>query len=333
MYYSKLHHSLCSIFGTENIEINSEYLQVQDRKYPIIDDVIILLNQEQYPASVREHLGLDMDANSADEPAKFAEDIQFTFGEEWKTYNEVLPEHKKEFNEYFDLINLDELNDKRVCDMGCGIGRWAYFLKDSVSEIVLVDFSEAIFEARRNLSNANNALFFMGDIKNLPFKEKFANFIYCLGVLHHLPANALDEVRNLKRYSSDILVYLYYALDNRPIYFHIILKIVTSIRYLLAKIRNKKIRKFLTEIITWFIYVPLINIGSVFEQFDLGKKIPLYEGYSGKSIERIRQDVYDRFFTRIEQRYSRAEIYTLKDEFSSILISDGQPYWHFLCRS
>ena len=74
-----------------------------------------------------------------------AEDIQYTFGEEWKSYNEILPEHDSEFEKYFDLVKLNTLSDKRVCDMGCGIGRWAYYLSRYVKEIVLVAFSEAIF--------------------------------------------------------------------------------------------------------------------------------------------------------------------------------------------
>ena len=47
---------------------------------------------------------------------------------------------KKNLNFYFDLIDLEALESKRICDLGCGIGRWSYFLKDIAKEIVLVDF-------------------------------------------------------------------------------------------------------------------------------------------------------------------------------------------------
>ena len=59
---------------------------------------------------------------------------------------------------------------------------------------------------------------------------------------------------------------------------------------------------------------------------------PLYESYHGKTLERIRQDVYDRFFTRIEQRFTREEIMTLKDTFSNVIVSNQLPYWHFLVK-
>ena len=63
----------------------------------------------------------------------------------------------------------------------------------------------------------------------------------------------------------------------------------------------------------------------------LSNKVPLYEFYRGKSLNRIRQDVYDRFFTSIEQRFSREQILQLSDTFASVSVSDRIPLWHFLC--
>ena len=61
------------------------------------------------------------------------------------------------------------------------------------------------------------------------------------------------------------------------------------------------------------------------------KYVPLYESYNGKGMERIRQDVYDRFFTSIEQRFSKKQIMELRDTFSDVIISEQLPYWHFIC--
>jgi SAM-dependent methyltransferase len=226
---------------------------------------------------------------------------------------------------------MDSLKNKRVADLGCGNGRWSYFIKDKCRELVLVDFSDAIFVARKNLSDAKNCLFFMCDIKALPFKERFCDFIFTLGVLHHLPTNCLDEVRALKRYAPQILVFLYYALDNRPFYFRFILKAVTLFRAFLSKIKNELFRKLISVLGTIFVYEPLILLGGAFEIFGLGKYIPLYDFYKKKTFVRIEQDVYDRFFTRIEQRVTRREILQLRDTFSDVKVSDNLPYWHFLC--
>jgi len=332
MYYSNKLDSLKDIFGTENINIEPNSIEIGEYIFPIINDVIILLDSDKYPMSVKSKFDMYSNkTNNKNLSEDFADDIQHTFGEEWKQYKEILKEHEIEFNNYFDIVNINELKNNRVCDLGCGIGRWAYYLKDRVREIILVDFSEAIFEARENLKEAPNVLYFMADLKKLPFRRNFADFIYCVGVLHHLPTPALDEVRQLAKYSPKLLVYLYYALDNRSRYFKFILFFVSIIRSLLSRVQNHFVRLLLTEFLMWTTYIPLIILGKIVSLFGLGRFVPLFEGYSKNSLKRIRQDVYDRFFTRIEQRFTRDEIYKLHDTFSEIKISNKIPYWHFRC--
>lgn len=331
MYYDDKIDSLRDVFGCKDLVLEANYLRVGERHYPIVDDVVVLLDPEQYPAGLKSRL-VNAGTSANGQASDFAEDIQYTFGEEWKTYNMILLDHEREFDEYFDLVDLTELEDARVCDLGCGIGRWAFFLHHRVREMVLVDFSEAIFEARRNLSSADNVLFFMGDLKRLPFRADFADFLYCIGVLHHLPTPALQESRALTRYSPTLLIYLYYALDNRGAHFRALLAGATVVRRLLARVRGSMPRALLTELLMWLAYLPLILIGHLFALTGRGRLVPLYEFYRGKSLPRIRQDVYDRFFTRIEQRVSRQQIGELRDTFREIVISAGSPYWHFLCR-
>lgn len=205
MYYKEKLNVLKDIFGRKEIFLEKDRLVVNDCSYPIIDDVIILLDPSKYPVAIRKRLEAAK-TKSKFGPPDFAEDVQYTFGEEWKRFPKILPEHEQEFLQYFDLIDLSELKNSRVCDLGCGIGRWSYFLCDKCRELILLDFSEAIFIARKNLAHADNALFFMGDLKRLPFRSDFADFIFSLGVLHHLPIPALDEIRALKKYAPKLLI-------------------------------------------------------------------------------------------------------------------------------
>jgi SAM-dependent methyltransferase len=313
VYYADKIASLRDLFGTQDVAVEEKSLRVGTRSYPIKNDVIILSTE----------------AGTA--PGEFAEDIQYTFGAEWQSYHQVLPEHRKEFTEYFDLVDLSTFTASRLCDLGCGMGRWSYFAKDHCREIVLVDFSDAIFVARKNLAGAHNALFFKCDLKQLPFRDNFADFLFCLGVLHHLPTPCLVEVRRLERTAPRLLIFLYYALDNRPWHFRSMLWVVTGLRKMVSRIRNKAFRKAFSWIGTWLIYLPLIMLGRLFQLAGAGRFVPLYEYYHDKSLPRIEQDVYDRFFTRIEQRVTRAEIQTLNDTFRRVTVSDHFPYWHFLC--
>jgi len=331
MYYSNKLDILMDIFGAEDVKVEKECLTVNDKIYPIVDDVIILLEPAQYPESLSKRLKVDK-RNIPTVDMEFAEDIQFTFGEEWQEFSDIMPEHEKEFSQYFDLINLSDLKNKRICDLGCGIGRWDYFLKDQCKELILVDFSEAVFVARHNLEDAENILYFMGDLKKLPFRKGFVDYLFCIGVLHHLPNSALEEVRSLKKYASQLLIYLYYALDNRPFYFRVLLMLATRLRLRTALVRNSHFRNLFSWAGALFIYFPFIILGSILRPLGGSHLIPLYESYHGKTLKRIRQDVYDRFFTRIEQRFTKKEIMALKDTFSNVIVSNQLPYWHFLLK-
>ena len=196
----------------------------------------------------------------------------------------------------------------------------------------MCDYWDKIFKARENLSGAENAFFFMGDLTTLPFRDDFADFIFSLGVLHHLPVPCLEEVRHLRRYAPELLVFLYYSFDNRPLHFRALLSLVTFWRRRLSKVRSRTFRKVFSAAGARFLYLPLVYLGKALEPLGISSHVPLYDFYRDKSVKRIRQDVYDRFFTAIEQRVSRREIMALKEDFSEVLISDHLPYWHFLCR-
>jgi SAM-dependent methyltransferase len=330
MYYAKKIEILKDIFAEETIRLEKEYLAINGMRYPIVDDVIILLDPSQYSKTLARRL-MTYTSETKASPSEFAQDIQYTFSEEWQKFPKILPEHQREFLQYFDLMDLATLKDTRICDLGCGMGRWSYFLTDKCRELILVDFSDAIFIARRNLAHSDNVLFFMGDLKQLPFREDFADFIFCLGVLHHLPTSALDEIKRMRKYAPKLLVYLYYSLDNRPRYFRALLSLVTILRKEVSKYKNNYFRGALTWIGT-IVYKFFVIVGNLVHPFGISHKVPLYETYHGKSLERIRQDVYDRFFTSIEQRYSKKEIMELEDTFSQVIISDRIPYWHFVCQ-
>lgn len=329
-YYQNKLHILESVFDTTDITLSSDSLRVRDVEYPIVRDVIILLANRDYTAFVRSELDLpilDGDSNTQ----RLASDVQCSFGEEWNTYSDILPEHEDEFHRYFDLVDLPTLQGQRVLDLGCGNGRWSYFLRHRCRSLFLVDFSDAIFAARYNLRDANHCLFFMGDLQALPFTDDAADVLFCLGVLHHLPTPCINEVIKLKRFAPRLLIFLYYTFDNRPIYFRILLHIMTLLRLFLTNIRHPTIRKWIAVLGTYGLYIPLISLGHLMNVVHLGHYVPLFDFYRDRTRARIQQDVYDRFFTSIEQRVSRDDIQRLEQYFRRITISDDLPYWHFLC--
>jgi SAM-dependent methyltransferase len=329
-YYEDKLDSLADLFGAASASLARGGLSVGGHLYPIVDDVIIALDPARRPPLLRQRLR-DGDGEAPSHAASFSPATQYSFGAEWDAFADVLPEHEEEFRQYFDLVDLEALGEARVADLGCGSGRWSCFLAPRAHELVLVDFSEAIFVARRNLRGCSTAIFVMADVTRLPFRADFADLVVCLGVLHHLPVDALSVVRRLADHAPRALVYLYYALDNRAAHYRLLLRLVTAIRALTSRLRSPRARGALSWLGTAAVYMPLIAAGSLLNRLGLGGLVPLHDSYGGKSFRRVRQDVYDRFFTGIEQRFTRRQILELKDTFQDVRVSAGLPYWHFLC--
>jgi SAM-dependent methyltransferase len=329
-YYEDKVEILAEIFGTRDLGLQDGHLRVGTVHYPIVDDVIVLVEPAKYSKRVRAVLGAD---RVEAEVEGFAEDEQYSFSEEWTRFSEILPNHASTFRRYFDLVDLETLRDKRVCDLGCGSGRWSYFVKDACRELVLVDFSDGIFAARQNLRDAGNCLFFMGDITSLPFADDFADFLFCLGVLHYLPTPALTELRRLERAAPEQLYCIYYALDNRPVFFRVLLRFVTALRLAVSRVRAPAVRKLFSRSVVALVYLPLLTAGRVLDRVGLARHVPLYEGYrENRSMAVLEQNAYNRFFNRIEQRVSRRDVEALRDTFREVIVSENMPYWHFLCR-
>ncbi|MCZ6665324.1 MAG: class I SAM-dependent methyltransferase [Gammaproteobacteria bacterium] len=330
-YYADKIESIRDIMGARDVVLEDASLVVDGRAYPIVDDVIVLLDPASYPDGLKRRLGI----STGDDPTgDVDEEVQYGFGAEWQRYSEIKPEYARVFDEYFDIVDMAALNGARVCDLGCGIGRWTYFLNQKTvpREAILVDFSEAIFVARHNLRDSHNSLFFMGDIENLPFRENFADFMYSIGVLHHIPTDCLDTVRGLKGYAPTILAYLYYALDNRPAYFRICLAVVTAVRKIVSRIHSPAFRELFTWLVASTVYAPLCYLGRMVKPFGLIRFIPLAGEHHYLNFRWWRLLVYDRFFTTVEQRVTRRQIMELKDTFSDVIVSPGPSYWHFLCK-
>jgi SAM-dependent methyltransferase len=327
-FYAGKRQVLERLFGTTELQISDDRITVAGRDYPILDDVIITLAPDQYPANVARRLGLD---RTVRQEAEFSEETQFTFGTQWNKFDTLQPEHDREFQEYFDLIDLDRLKESDVIDFGCGMGRWSFMISNYCRNIVLTDFSEAIFAARRLLKDKPNAVFVMTDIHNLPLANDCVDFAFSLGVLHHMPTDCLKEVIGLKRAAPRLLIYLYYALDNRPFYFRVLFRMMDAMRRHVGGMRNEALRDLYVNAMTAFVYMPFIWLAAALRPLKLDHYVPLHT-YQGKSFYRVRQDAYDKLLTRVEQRVSRKQIMALQgSEFARVTVSDYPPYWHFLC--
>ena len=103
------------------------------------------------------------------------------------TFDRITPEDEAFWSSHFRDVPLDWLADAVTPDAGCEKGRFAYWTGPRVRESVALDGSTAVLSAARNLADRDNCTVVHGDLLVPPLSKGAFNFVYCLGVLHHLP--------------------------------------------------------------------------------------------------------------------------------------------------
>jgi ubiquinone/menaquinone biosynthesis C-methylase UbiE len=271
--------------------------------------------------------------------ANIDEETVKSFGEEWQefdSFSEV--EISSAGDEYFDIVTDKMVNKKSiVLDLGCGSGRWSYYLADRVAHIEALDPSNAVFPACRLLASKQNVRVTQASADAIPFHDDTFDFIMSLGVLHHIPdtQKALnDAVKKLKP-GGYLLLYLYYNLDNRGPIYRILFRLSDMLRNAISVLPTG-IKKLTCNLIALFIYMPFILLARLVRLIAPRKtylKMPLAY-YSNKSFHIVRNDALDRFGTPLEQRFSKAEIseMCMAAGLEEIHFSDKMPYWHLTAR-
>lgn len=235
------------------------------------------------------------------------------FGQEWDAFDQFEldeAEHRALFEGYFERFPFEEVANGEGFDLGCGSGRWAVLVAPRVGKLHCIDPSpKALAVARRRLSGLTNAEFHLAGAHEIPLADGSQDFGYSLGVLHHIPdpQAAMNAcVRKLKP-GAPFLVYLYYSFENRPLWFRGLWKASELLRYGISRLPFGA-RKAVTTLIAGTVYFPLARSARLLERRGWNVAgLPLTE-YRNRTFYSMKTDSLDRFGTRLEQRFSRAEI-------------------------
>ena len=263
--------------------------------------------------------------------AKVVED----FGNEWETFNQKslsASDLQFAFNQYFNIFPFEKLNtNSEGFDMGCGSGRWAKLIAPKVGRLNCIDPSSvALKQAKLNLEKYNNCHFECASVSNSEIKETSQDFGYCLGVLHHIPNTfeGLKACASKLKSGAPFLLYLYYRFDNKPLWFKAIWKMSDLVRTLVSSFPFK-IKLFISQIFALVLYYPLARISFILEKLGMNvSNIPLSD-YRKKPLYSLKTDALDRFGTKLEKRFTKAEINKMLIEagFINIQFSSVTPYW------
>ena len=263
-----------------------------------------------------------------------------SFGDEWgkfRCFDE--PELRVPGDQYFDVVEDGMVTpDSLVLDVGCGSGRWTKFLASRAGFIEAVDPSDAVLTAQRFLGDLDNVRLTQAGVDELPFADDSFDFVFSLGVLHHVPdtAQAMRRCVAKLKPGGHFLVYLYYDLDNRGSLYRAVFVMSTLIRRIVAGL-PKGPKHLACEAIAFGVYLPLVLLVRAL------RLVPGLEGFAmrlptayywDKSMRIIRNDALDRFGTPLEQRFSREQIESMMTScgLEDLRFSDNAPYWHAVGR-
>jgi ubiquinone/menaquinone biosynthesis C-methylase UbiE len=257
------------------------------------------------------------------------------FGREWQRFDQrglSREEMLRTFREYFSIFPWDSLpRDAAGFDAGCGSGRWAALVAPHVGHLHCIDASaDALGVARKNLAGRDNVSFHEAPLDAMPLPDSSMDFGYSLGVLHHLPdpaAGLAACVRKLKS-GAPMLVYIYYAFDNKPIWFRLIWQGSDFLRRAVSK-APFRLKLAITELSAALVYWPLARAAELLERLGLNVfKWPL-SAYRWHSYYTMRTDALDRFGTRLEHRMTQAQIQTMMENtgLRDVRFSDAVPFW------
>lgn len=260
------------------------------------------------------------------------------FGREWSTFRQdtdhLSSEQRQEiFDDYFRIFpwHLLPPGGGVGIDVGCGTGRWSMLVAPRVAHLHLLDASaEALAVARQNLKPVNNVSFHATSVAEIPLPAQSLDFAYSLGVLHHVPDTqaAIAAIAAKLKPGAPFLVYLYYALDNRPAWYRALWRISNLARLVIARLPHP-LQLALSQTIAVLVYWPLARCARLLSWLGISARALPLSYYADKSFYVMRTDAYDRFCTRLEKRFTRGEIERMLRNagFVDVQFSDAVPFW------
>jgi L-malate glycosyltransferase len=242
--------------------------------------------------------------------ADLAARTRTSFGYEWTHFHRWQDSGEVSFRTYFETADLAALAGARVLDAGCGMGRHARQLAAHARQVIAVDFSRAIEQAAMNTREVGNVDCVQADLLRLPFPDGTFDYVYSLGVLHHL-GNTESAVRSLVaalKPGGRLRVYMYWKRRGGV---GAVLRLVSAVRPLTTRLPFRLLR-WLCWTLSAAVWVAVILPYRLLAAAGVRgmARWPLFV-YTKYPFRILYNDQFDRFSAPLEKRYESKEVSAL----------------------
>ena len=279
--------------------------------------------------------------NKHEKDQNLDQEVINSFGREWAAFdyaeNETDEALDTQFLAYCLPIDLSQFgaNSAVAADFGAGSGRWASRLLPYFSKVYALEPSDGANTVLTNKFADEPRMKVLQETVGLnSIPPESLDLAMSLGVLHHIPDTklAIKDVATKIKSGGVFFCYLYYKLDNKPLYYRGLFWASNSLRWVISRLPYA-MRRFIARIIAGVVYLPLARIAKLlgFKGKDVSN-FPLHQ-YANMPFVMLQNDALDRFGTRLEQRFSKKEITEMLGDanfdLSTLTFSDEEPFWTF----
>ncbi|MCF7835508.1 MAG: class I SAM-dependent methyltransferase [Candidatus Marinimicrobia bacterium] len=167
------------------------------------------------------------------------------FGYEWGKYSELDSNYEIQFRKWISPLKPEDFKNKKVLDVGCGMGRNSYWFLKHGADVVAFDYDKRTVGAAKKLLDDRVKFISVYDIS---YKDEF-DLAFSIGVIHHLPDPelAIRKMTESVKIGGQVLIWVYGYENNEWIE-----KIVSPVR----KLFTSKLPPKLLDFLTYFVSVP-----------------------------------------------------------------------------